>query len=107
MRGTLSDSGTSVWVAEAEGHRVVAFAAAILHPDQLLGEISMIAVDPDHQREGLGRALTEHATEWLRNAGMRVAMVETGGDPGHGPARRLYQAAGYTTLPVARYFKAL
>jgi RimJ/RimL family protein N-acetyltransferase len=38
---------------------------------------------------------------------MRVAMVETGLDPGHAPARRVYQKAGYTLLPVARYFKPL
>jgi hypothetical protein len=38
---------------------------------------------------------------------MTVAMVETGGDSGHAPARRDYEKAGYTLLPVARYFKAL
>jgi hypothetical protein len=34
-------------------------------------------------------------------------MVETGGDPGHAPARRTYEKAGYTLMPIARYFKAL
>ena len=67
----------------------------------------MQAVDPDHQREGLGAALTELATDWLRRSGMRVAMVETGGDAGHAAARRVYARAGYTPLPVVRYFKAL
>jgi hypothetical protein len=38
---------------------------------------------------------------------MTVAMVETGGDSGHAPARRVYEKANYTMLPVARYFKAL
>jgi hypothetical protein len=38
---------------------------------------------------------------------MRVAMVETGGDTGHAPARRVYEKADYTLSPVARYFKAL
>jgi hypothetical protein len=38
---------------------------------------------------------------------MQVAMVETGGDPGHAPARRACEKADYTLLPVARYFKAL
>jgi len=67
----------------------------------------MLAVDPAYQRQGAGAALTEAATSWLRASGMRVAMVETGGDPGHAPARRVYQRAGSTALPVARYFKAL
>jgi hypothetical protein len=30
-----------------------------------------------------------------------------GRDPGHGPARRVYEKAGYTGFPVVRYFKAL
>jgi len=67
----------------------------------------MLAVDPGDQNRGLGRALIEFAAGWLREAGMRVAMVDTGGDPGHAPPRRVYEQAGYTLLPVARYFKAL
>jgi hypothetical protein len=38
---------------------------------------------------------------------MSVAMVETGADPGHGPARRTYEKAGFEQLPIARYFKKL
>jgi hypothetical protein len=38
---------------------------------------------------------------------MSVALVETGGDPGHAAARHLYEHLGYTSLPVARYFRAL
>ena len=34
-------------------------------------------------------------------------MVETGGDPGHAPAWRVYNKADFTALPVVRYFKAL
>jgi hypothetical protein len=28
-------------------------------------------------------------------------------DPGHAPARRTYEAAGFRIFPVARYFKKL
>ena len=106
VRDTLADDATRVWVAEA-ARGVVAFVAAKLHPERRIGEIWMLAVDPDEQGRGIGTALTEVATGWLRDAGMTVAMVETGGDPGHAPARRVYEKAGYTLLPVARYFKAL
>jgi hypothetical protein len=34
-------------------------------------------------------------------------MVETGGDPGHAPARHTYEKSGFQLLPVARYFKKL
>ena len=67
----------------------------------------MLAVDPAAQDRGTGTALTEFATAWLRDAGMRIAMVETGGDDGHAAARRVYERAGYALLPVARYFRAL
>lgn len=106
VRGVLADPAMRVWVAET-GRGVVAFVAATLHAERLLGEISMLAVDPAEQDQGIGTALTELATDWLRASGMRVAMVETGGDPGHAPARRVYAKADYTPLPVARYFKAL
>jgi GNAT superfamily N-acetyltransferase len=67
----------------------------------------MLAVDPDHQTGGIGTALMEFALDRLKDAGMRIAMVETGGDPGHAPARRTYERAGFTLLPIARYFKNL
>lgn len=78
-----------------------------LHPDDGMGEIYVLAVDPDHQRRGIGRALTEHAYGRIRSAGMRMVMVETGDDRGHAPARLAYETAGFERWPVARYFKHL
>jgi GNAT superfamily N-acetyltransferase len=106
VRRVLADPAGHVWVAEGE-RTPVGFVAAALNRERLIGEITMLAVDPGDQGRGVGAALTEFATGWLRDAGMRVAMVETGGDPGHAPARRVYENAGYALLPVARYFKAL
>lgn len=97
---------TSVWVAEVEG-RVVGFVATRTDEDSRIGEIHMIAVDPDHQRRGIAAALTRLALDELAEAGMTVAMVETGGDPGHAPARATYEQAGFTLLPIARYFRQL
>ena len=96
-----------VWVAEV-GASAVGFVAVELNdPERSMGEISMLAVDPDYQGGGIGTALTEFALERLKDAGMKVAMVETGGDPGHAAARRTYEKAGFTLLPIARYFKNL
>ena len=67
----------------------------------------MIAVDSDYQQRGIGVALTEFALEQMKAAGMSVAMVETGGDSGHAPARRTYEKLGFELLPIARYFKKL
>ncbi len=86
----------------------MAFVAVELHHTECsMSEISMLAVDPDYQGGGIGAALTEFALDRLKDAGMRVAMVETGKDPGHAAARRTYEKAGYVHLPVARYFKNL
>jgi ribosomal protein S18 acetylase RimI-like enzyme len=96
-----------VWVAELDARAVGFVAVELDHPERSMGEISMLAVDPDHQGGGLGTALTEFALDKLKDAGMKVAVAETGGDPGHAPARRTYEKAGYVQLPIARYFKNL
>jgi GNAT superfamily N-acetyltransferase len=96
-----------VWVAEVDGAAVGFVAIEVYDPGRSMGEISMLAVDPEHQGGGIGTALTEFALDRLRDAGMKVAMVETGGDPGHAAARRTYEKAGYVLSPVARYFKNL
>lgn len=100
------DGAMTVWVAELD-RSVVGFAAATLSDTEPLGEIYMIAVDPAHQRRGIGIALTTHATDWIRGQGMTVALIGTGGDPGHAPARRLYERAGYTPVPIVKYFRKL
>jgi GNAT superfamily N-acetyltransferase len=94
-----------MWVAEADGE-AVGFVTATLHHATGIGEIYMPAVDPRHQGGGIGTALTETARNWFQASGMRVAMIETGGDPGHPPARRIYEKAGLRALPIVRFFKA-
>jgi GNAT superfamily N-acetyltransferase len=107
VRRVLADPAQRVWVADDAAGSAIGFVAARLHRDQELGEIYMIAVDPAAQRQGIGTALTGVATDWLRTSGMTVSMIETGGDPGHTPARRLYEKSGYTPLPAVRFFKPL
>ncbi len=102
----LSDDKSEVRVAEVDG-KVVGFVAAVVGADSTMGEISMVAVDPDFQNRGLGTQLTDSATDWLREAGMSLVLVSTGGDVGHAPARRTYEKAGFTPVPVVNYFKAL
>jgi hypothetical protein len=38
---------------------------------------------------------------------LRLAVVATGGDPGRAPARAAYENAGFTALPLVRYYQAL
>jgi GNAT superfamily N-acetyltransferase len=94
-----------VWVAEEKGD-VIGFTAVFLRTPTF-GEIYMIAVDPDSQKRGIGKALTRFALGWMRTSGVVVAMVETGADPGHAPARRTYEQCGFRLWPAARYFQKL
>ena len=102
----LEANGERTWVATT-GSEVTGFVALSFHERQSIGEIVMIAVDPDAQALGIGTELTDWALERIAETGATVAMVETGGDPGHAPARRTYEKSGLTPLPVVRYFKAL
>ena len=73
---------TNVWVAIDTGS-TLGFVAVKLHSEDSMGEIYMVAVDPDFQGRGIGSDLIEFALAWMKDAGMSIAMVETGGDPGH------------------------
>ena len=96
-----------VFVAVAD-ERPVGFVTVALNAfHERMGVIEMIAVDPIYQRRGIGARLTERAVEHMRERGMDIAVVETGGDPGHAPARALYGEADFTLLPIARYFRLL
>jgi ribosomal protein S18 acetylase RimI-like enzyme len=106
VQRVLRNEAMNVSVAVLED-RVVGFVASVLHVERGVGEIWMLAVDPQHQQRGIGTALTQVADESFAAAGMALAMAETGGDRGHAPARRTYEKAGYTAMPIARYFKAL
>jgi ribosomal protein S18 acetylase RimI-like enzyme len=96
-----------VFVAVSHGRPVGFVTIALSVSHTRMGIIDMIAVDPDYQRRGISSRLTEIATEHMRSRGMDIAVVETGGDPGHAPARAAYESAGFTLLPIGRYFRLL
>jgi ribosomal protein S18 acetylase RimI-like enzyme len=108
VEDVLASKEGQVWVADVGASTVVGFVSVgISDAQRSMGEISMLAVDPDHQGGGIGTSLTEFALDRIKDAGMTVAVVETGGDPGHAAARRTYEKAGFGLLPIARYFKNL
>ncbi len=97
-----------VFVAQVQG-RPVGYVAVVFHHEgaAACGEIDMLAVDPDHANAGIGSTLTAFAVEHVRACGAVLAVVSTGGDPGHAAARRTYEKAGSTALPTARYYRSL
>ncbi|MFP5068862.1 GNAT family N-acetyltransferase [Pseudonocardia nantongensis] len=102
----LDDEPENVDVALVDGN-AAGWVCTRLHAKDNMGEIYVLAVDPRHQRRGIGAALTTHSFDRVRTAGLQMVMVETGGDPGHAPARAAYEALGFERWPVARYFRDL
>jgi ribosomal protein S18 acetylase RimI-like enzyme len=98
--------GAMVLVAEVDG-AVAGLIAYELHHDTQRGVVDLLAVHPDYQNRGIGTELNRIVLERMRQAGRRMAIVGTGGDPGHAPARRTYEKAGYTLFPIAHYYQAL
>jgi GNAT superfamily N-acetyltransferase len=107
IRTSCMSDERDAFVAIADG-RPVGFVTVALHAfNEGMGVIEIIGVDPDFQRLGIASRLTEHVLGHMRLSGMDIAAVETGGDPGHAPARAAYEALGFTLLPVSRYMKLL
>jgi len=97
---------TTVWIAELDGV-VVGFLAYELRVKDKTGEVQLLAVHPEYQNRGIGTELNHFALQKMKESGMKIAVVDTGGDPSHAPARRSYEKAGYTALPLVRYYKDL
>jgi GNAT superfamily N-acetyltransferase len=107
VRSSCTSEDLDVFVAVVDDRPVGFVGIALNAYHERMGAIEIIAVDPAHQRNGVATALTDHALDHMRQRGMDIAVVETGGDPGHAPARATYTATGFTLLPIARYFQLL
>jgi GNAT superfamily N-acetyltransferase len=91
-------------VAQVDG-RVVGFLSYELKGET--GEVVLLAMHPEFQKRGIATQLNLAALDEMKAAGMKMTVAETGGDEGHAAARRAYAKAGYTGLPLVRYFKEL
>lgn len=89
-----ADSVWQVYAAE-HGEQCVGFVSIRLDQAACLGELGLNAVDPAHAGKGIGTAMYAFALAHMREAGMKVATVGTGGDPSHAPARRAYEKVGF------------
>ena len=100
VRASCTSDERDAFVAVVD-ERPVGFVTVALNAfNERMGVIDIIGVDPDFQRRGIASQLTRHALDHMRRCGMDIAAVETGGDPGHAPARAAYESLGFTSLPV-------
>jgi ribosomal protein S18 acetylase RimI-like enzyme len=95
----------NLWVAEVDG-TVIGYIAYELYDDQT-GEVQLLAVHPDYQNHGIGTELNNLALQKMKEGGVKLAVVSTGGDESHAPARRSYEKSGYSALPLVKYYKDL
>jgi len=68
-------------------------------PRDQSGEVQLLAVHPDYQNHGIGTQLNLFALQKLKEGGMKLAVVGTGGDEGH--ARRAGRTKGRLHRPAA------
>jgi mycothiol synthase len=84
--------------------RLAAFCWTKVHHDHdpVLGEIYVIAVDPDFHGQGLGRALTVAGLEHLARQGVPIGMLYV--DAHNAAGLNLYRSLGFTTHRTDRAY---
>ena len=93
LRRICADCPDNVIVTEVDGI-VVGFATYFVIGEKL-GEVGNNAVHPDYQGQGIGTGQMQEILRRLKEAGCEVVKVFTGLDPAHGPARAMYEKAGF------------
>ena len=94
-------------VCERNG-RIVGFIMFNLDYERKLGTINNNASDPLAGEKGVGHEMYTFALDYFRREGMKMAMVHTGLDEAHAPARKAYERMGFDrTIPEVLYFKML
>lgn len=90
------------------GGEIAGFVSFTTDAEKQIGEIGLNAVHPDHVGMGIGTKLFEYVLERMRERGVAVATVSTGGDPSHAAARRAYEKAGFgPAIPAMHFYRRL
>lgn len=96
--------GQELWITDDNGEPVgIAFAA----PERMTDgtwNLYLIAIHPDHQRQGRGKALLAYVENLLRERGQRMLIVETSGTDDFEPVRSFYRNCGYSVEARIRDF---
>lgn len=84
-----------LWLTDDEGGPV---GVAYFAPERMTDgtwNLYMLAVHPDHQRQGRGSALVRHIERLLATRGVRQLLIETSGLESFERTRDFYLALGY------------
>ena len=96
---------TDIWLtAEGEENPV---GVAYLAPEKMTSgtwNLLMIAVHPDHQRCGVGKAILDYVESWLSENNERMLVIETAGVPEFDYVRAFYTREGFEQEATIRDF---
>ena len=84
----------SAWYGDA-----LAGCGALKQIDARHGELKSMRAHPDYRGKGVGRAILDHLLAEARARGYTRVSLETGRPAPFLPARRLYEANGFTECP--------
>lgn len=70
-------------------------------------DLYWIAVDKNHQRQGIGEILLDEAEKQVKARGGRLLIAETAGKPAFEPTRRFYIRSGYELEARIRDFYSI
>ena len=76
--------------------------SATCHPDD-----PALAEDAKSAAHNVGTSLVHQAVTEIKAAGVGLAVIGTGGDPGHAPARALYEKLNFNAFRHVRYYRKL
>lgn len=98
IQSAITAPEDETWVYEIEG-RVVGFVV-VKTDDHRVADIDLLAVDPTAQGRGVATSLNTVALQRCQELSMDYVVVATADDPGHAPARRSYEKAGFRPMPI-------
>lgn len=96
-----------VWVLEKNSD-IIGFVTFKIDLEKGFGLIENNGVLPQHAGQGLGKFMYRYVLDYFRKQGLKVAIVETGLDDPHIPARKAYEGVGFDkSAPIVLYWQDL
>ncbi len=100
-----SPSEHDVWFTDDDGNGPV--GVAYMAPEKMTHgtwNLYWIALHPNHQRGGRGKAILRHVEDWLAAKGVRILLVETAGIDEFDYVREFYLNNGFEAEARIRDF---
>ena len=96
----LEGADNKLYMVICEDEHIVGYAGAWLVYDE--GQITNIAIHPEHRRAGYGSKMTRKLTQMLRKQGMKHIFLEV--RVSNIAAQAMYRRLGFTAVGVRKQF---